>query len=127
MKVACVALAVAACLAAAPCSADEPLAGGTLATASHGQAFCTDRAQLQALLSATIAHYPFGTFSSCLSVPDNARVEVIEDLSPGSRTMHVVRARAYLLFGAVDAYTYSVGLYPPIRGYAFPPPVATYR
>ena len=120
----CVALA--ATVAVAPAHADEPLAGQPLQTLSRAQPFCTDKAQLHAKVLANLSHvtYPQGYFASCVMVPDNVRVEVIEDLAPTSRYMHIVRARAYLLFGPLDAYTYSVGLYAPIRGYEVPPPVA---
>ena len=129
MKVACFSLALTASLAAAaPCRADPALGGSVLVTSSHGQPFCADRGQLQALLRAGIAHAPhaYGAYAGCLYIPDNARVEVIQDLSPRSRYMHVVRARAYLLFGPVEAYTYSVGLYAPVNGIAVPPPVGLY-
>jgi hypothetical protein len=99
--------------ATAPARADVPLAGARLVTSSHGQPFCKDRAELQALLRATIAkaNFPFGSFPGCGIVPDNATVTVLEDLSPRSRSMHVVRARVDLLFGPLEAYTYSAGLY----------------
>lgn len=128
MKVVCFSLALTVILATAPCRADESLAGGTVVTSSHGQPFCRDRGQLETLLRATIseARYPFGYFSSCVFVPDNARVEVIQDLSPRSRYLHVVRARAYTLLGAVDAYTYSVGLYSGVIGVRFPPPIPSF-
>lgn len=94
--------------------ADPPIAGAVLVTASHGQPFCTDRGQLLALLHAQIAEAPYapGAFPSCASVSDGAPVVVIEDLAPGTREMHVVRARAQTFFGPVDGYTWSVGLYP---------------
>ncbi len=115
-----------AAFAAAPGHADEPLAGRPLQTLSRAQPFCTDKAQLRAKVLATVSHatYPPGYFASCVTVPDDVRVEVIEDLAPTSRYMHIVKARAYLLFGPLEAYTYSVGLYEPLRGYQVPPPVA---
>lgn len=122
------AVGLAAVVAADPCFAgDEALAGRPLETLSRGQPFCTDRAQLRAKVRAGATHaiLPPGFFASCVTVPDDVRVEVIEDLEPASPYMHVVKARAYLLFGPLDAYTYSVGLYhPPLRAIQFPPPVA---
>lgn len=102
-------------LGTVPSRADPPLAGVPgIITTSHGQPFCTDKAQLLALLRAQIsqANFPLGTFSSCSLVPDNFPVAVTQDLSPRSRMMHVVRARAALPFGAVEGYTFSVGIYP---------------
>ena len=104
---------VSAALSAMPAEADQPLAGAALTTSSHGQPFCTDRAQLKALVSAQIAEarFPLNSFPSCGIVPDNATVSVIEDLEPRSPYMHVVKARVGLMFGTTEAYTYSVGLY----------------
>ena len=66
-------------------------------------------------MRATISEEPFpiGTFGDCAVIPDAASVTVLEDLSPRSRYMHVVRARINLLFGPKEGYTYSVGLYTP--------------
>lgn len=114
MKTLCASLALTTLLFAAPCRAGEPLAGAALVTSSHGQPFCADRALLQALLRAQIAQAPFGlgAFPGCVYVPDNATVTVIEDLSPRSRSTHVVRAHLDgLLFGPTEGYTFSAGLY----------------
>ena len=130
MKVTCVSLIVAAsALASAPCRADPALAGAVLATSSHGQPFCTDQGDLQAYLRAAIAGEKPSSlyYRSCLTVPDNTKVEVIEDLSPRTRYMHVVRARVYFLTGATDAYTYSVGLYGYPVGIRIPPPLPYFK
>ena len=114
----------AAFVACAPARADEPLAGGQLFTVSHGQPFCVSRGALQALLRAEIAESPDSPLrtGACRYVDDNTVVTVTEDLTPGGRYMHVVKARAKVLFGTVDGYTYSVGLYPyPVRQPPFNP------
>ena len=113
-------------IAPAPGRADPAIAGERLFTASHGQPFCPTRGRLQELLRATIAEEPFpvGAFGDCAYIPDAATVTVLEDLSPRSRYMHVVRARINLLFGAKEGYTYSVGLYTPK---AFPRSPFTFR
>ena len=113
-------------IAAAPSRADPAIAGAKLYTASHGQPFCPTRERLQELLRATIAEeaFPIGTFGDCAVIPDTATVTVLEDLSPRSRYMHVVRARINLLFGPREGYTYSVGLYTPK---VFPRTLFTFR
>ena len=129
MKPICVLIAAATALATTPCwsdsGADPAIAGATLATSSHGQPFCTDENDLHAYLRASIAGEKPSSFSyrSCLTVPDNTKVEVIQDVTPGTRFMHVVRARVYFLTGATEAYTYSVGLYGAPLGIRFPPPL----
>ena len=117
MKLLSLIVAVAA-LTSLPCRADPSVAGATLVTSSHGQPFCTDPNELRAMLRANIAGVKtnFLTYRSCLIVPDNTKVEVIQDLSPRTRVMHVVRARVYFLTGPQDAFTYSVGLYGAIPG-----------
>jgi len=98
---------------AVPSRADEPLAGTSLFAVSHGQPFCTSRAELQALLNAQVTQAPIGLFAfpTCRYVEDNALVAIGQDL-PGGRYMHMVRARANLFpFGTVDGYTFSAGLY----------------
>ena len=103
---------------AAPSCADEPLAGTSLFAVSHGQPFCTSKAELQAFLDAQITQAPIGLFSfpTCRYVEDNALVAVGQDFR-GGRYMHMVRARANLFpFGTVDGYTFSAGLYSlPVR------------
>ena len=117
MKLSSLVVAVAT-LVALPCRADPSLAGAILVTASHGQPFCGDQGELQAMLRASIAGSSTSilTFPSCLVVPDNTKVEVIQDLSPRTRAMHVVRARVYFLTGPRDAFTYTAGLHAPIPG-----------
>ena len=113
-------------LAPAPSRADPAIAGDRLYTASHGQPFCPTRERLQELLRATVAEesFPIGTFGDCAVIPDTATVIVLEDLSPRSRYMHVVRARINLTFGPREGYTYSVGLYTPK---VFPKGLFTFR
>ena len=122
-------LALAASALASPCLAgDPPLAGGRVIVDDFGQPFCTDIGQLRGLLRASVAHapHPYAQFTGCTPVPYNSKVEVLEDLSPASRYMHVVRARVANIFGPVEGYTYSVGLYPPVlRG--LPPPPLPYQ
>lgn len=115
MRMVGVCFVLAALAAGGPCRADPSLVGVPLVTSSHGQPFCTDKAQLVGLLRAQVseARFPIGAFNTCSYVPDNALVAVGADLSPRTRYMHVVRARASLLLGAVEGYTWSVGLYPP--------------
>ncbi len=110
----------------APSRADPAIAGERLATSSHGQPFCPTRERLQELLRATVAEEPFpiGAFGDCAYIPDSATVTVLQDLSPRSRYMHVVRARINLLFGAREGYTYSVGLY---SAKVFPKGLFTFR
>ncbi len=117
---------VALLMAPAPSWADPAIAGDRLYTASHGQPFCPTRERLQELLRATVAEEPFaiGTFGDCAVIPDTATVIVLEDLSPRSRYMHVVRARINLTFGPREGYTYSVGLYTPK---VFPKGLFTFR
>lgn len=106
------AAAVLLCLAAAPARADEPLAGATLFSVSHGQPFCRTRAALQAFLDAQISHADIGLFSfpGCFYVEDNSLVAIGQDFR-GGRYMHMVRARAQLPLGSVEGYTFSAGLY----------------
>ena len=124
--VASIAVAVSLAALAVPARADGDLAGARLATSSHGQPFCPTRARLQELLRATVTeqHFPTGTFADCAYVPDTATVTVLEDLTPRSRAMHLVRARVNLLFGPVEGYTYSVGLY---DAKVFPKGILTFR
>ncbi len=112
--------------AAGPARADGDIAGERLATASHGQPFCPTPARLQALLRATVTeqHFSINAFADCANIPDSATVTVLEDLTPRSRAMHLVRARVNLLFGPVEGYTYSVGLY---DASVFPKGILTFR
>ena len=120
MKAFGLSLLAAALLASAPCSADERLAGGSLFTASHGQPFCGVKSQLEALLQAQISHAPYGfgpeefpgLFPSCTYIDDNTVVAVLQDLAPGTRYNHVVRAHTNTIFGGLDGYTFSAGLSP---------------
>jgi hypothetical protein len=125
MKMTIAFLALCASALASPCLAqDPPLAGGRLVVADLGQPFCTDLGQLRGVLRASVAHvaYPYAGYPSCMPVPNNTRVEVLEDLTPDSRYMHVVRARVANILGPRDGFTYSVGLYPPVL-LAPPPPL----
>ena len=128
MKLLSLIVAVAA-LASLPCRADPSVAGATLVTSSHGQPFCTDQGELQAMLRASIAGTQANSFTyrSCLIVPDNTRVDVIQDLSPRTRAMHVVRARVYFLTGPRDAFTYTVGLYGRPLGIRIPAPLPYFQ
>ena len=98
-------------------NADEQIAGSSQFAVSHGQPFCTTRAQLEALLDAQISQAPIGIFSfpGCRYVEDNSIVVIGQDYR-GGRYMHMVRARAnaglFGLFGAIEGYTFSAGLYP---------------
>ena len=101
--------------------ADEPIAGSSQFAVSHGQPFCTTRAQLQALLDAQVSQAPIGLFSfpGCRYVEDNAIVVIGQDYR-GGRYMHMVRARTngglFALFGTIEGYTFSAGVYPlPVR------------
>ena len=122
-------LTLAALGLATPCRAeDPPLSGSRVIIDNAGQPFCTDLNQLRGVLRASVAHapYPYAGFASCMPVPTNVKTEVLEDLAPTNRYMHVVRVRLANLFGPVEGYTYSVGLYPPIlRG--LPPPPLPYE
>lgn len=97
--------------------ADQPIAGSSEFAVSHGQPFCTTRAQLEALLDAQISQAPIGIFSfpGCRYVEDNSIVVIGQDFR-GGRYMHMVRARTsgglLALFGSIEGYTYSAGLYP---------------
>ena len=119
MKAATVVLAAAAMLAASAVStrADAPLAGRALVALSPGQAFCSSPRELAAYTLAKIQHdgFPFGAFPGCVTVTQGTPVQVLEDLGPRGYKFHVVRARAAFSFPfrAIEAYTYSVGLYRP--------------
>ena len=99
--------------AAGVTKADEPIAGSSLFAVSHGQPFCTTRAELQALLDAQVAQAPIGVFSfpGCRLVSDNSIVIIDRDYR-GGRYMHMVRARANVFLGTVEGYTFSAGVYP---------------
>lgn len=98
-------------LLAGAAQADQPLAGASLFAVSHGQPFCQTRAQLEALLDAQIAQAPIGYIPGCRYVEDNAIVVIGQDYR-GGRYMHMVRARANVLFGQIEGYTFSAGLFP---------------
>lgn len=97
--------------------ADEPIAGSSQFAVSHGQPFCTTRAELQALLDAQVSQAPIGLFSfpGCRLVSDNSIVVIGQDYR-GGRYMHMVRARANVFLGTIEGYTFSAGVYPlPLR------------
>lgn len=108
--------AVLASAVALPCRADPPLAGQYLIASSAHQPFCSSPRELAAYTAATIDHdaLPLAAFPGCVTVNRGTPIQVMQDLGPSGHAMHVVRARASLSFPfrAIDAYTYSAGLYP---------------
>ena len=105
------------CLAAAPAPAAQPHAAATRLSVTHRPPDSPTRASLQAFLDAQISHADIGLFSfpGCFYVEDNSLVTIGQDYR-GGRYMHMVRAQARSIFGAVDGYTFSAGLYTlPVR------------